>query len=89
MVEDVPSNNVATEDDANLPTDSGAAFSLENILGDNHDTLEHPGLKQQELDAPTTAAEGWDEESVNRPAAEGFCVECEGELGSAQDEAIV
>jgi hypothetical protein len=79
MVENVPSNNVATESDAQLPTDSGATFSLENILGDNHDTLEHPGLKQQELDAPATTAEGWDEESANRPTAEGFCVECEGE----------
>lgn len=81
MVETVPSNNVATQNDAG-PTESGAAFSLENILGDNHDALEHPRLKQQELDAPTTTAEGWDEESANRPTAEGFCVECEGELGS-------
>ncbi|KAF9236230.1 hypothetical protein BU15DRAFT_50382 [Melanogaster broomeanus] len=59
------------------PAESGSTFSLENILGDNHEALEHPGLKQQELDAPTTAAQGWDEESANRPAAEGFCVECE------------
>lgn len=80
MVGNVPSNNVAVESAAK-PTESGAAFSLENILGDNHDTLEHPGLKQQELDAATTAAEGWDEESANRPAVEGFCVECEGEWG--------
>lgn len=81
MVGNVPSNNVATENDTKIPTDGGATFSLENILGDNHDTLEHPGLKQQELDAATTA-EGWDEESANRPTAEGFCVECEGEWES-------
>lgn len=89
MVESVPSNHVATEDDANLSTESGASFSLENILGDNHDTLEHPGLKQQELDASTTAAEGWDEESANRPTAEGFCVECEGEWVRRVDKVIV
>ncbi|KAF8559438.1 hypothetical protein OG21DRAFT_1402895 [Imleria badia] len=77
MIGNLPSNNVPTENDTKLPTESGAAFSLENILGDNHDTLEHPGLKQQELDAATTAAEGWDEESASRPTAEGFCVECE------------
>lgn len=82
MVGNASSNNVATDNDA-----SGAAFSLENILGDKHDTLEHPGLKQQELDAQTTA-EGWDEESANRPIAEGFCVECEGEWprGSGGDD---
>jgi len=79
MVGNVTSNNMATENGANLPTESGATFSLENILGNNHDELEHPGLKQQELDAHATAAKGWDEESANRPAAEGFCVECEGE----------
>lgn len=76
MVENVPSNNVDTENDAKS-IESGVAFSLENILGDDHDKLEHPGFKQHELDGP--AAEGWDEESVNRPTAEGFCVECEGE----------
>ncbi|KAG6335288.1 hypothetical protein ID866_3792 [Astraeus odoratus] len=51
-------------------------FSLENILGDDHDALEHPGLKQQELDSGSTA-KGWDEESVNRPTVDGYCVECE------------
>lgn len=59
----------------------GVEFSLEHILGDNHDTLEHPGLKQQELNATSTAAEGWDEESVNGPTMEGYCIECEGECG--------
>lgn len=73
-----PTNNVATENETK-PTESGVAFSLENILGDNHDKVEHPGFKQQELDASTTAAQGWDEESANQPTTEGFCVECEGE----------
>lgn len=83
MVENAPSNNVVIQNESGAePPESGAAFSLENILGDNHDTLEHPGLKQKELDGPTEAAEGWDEESANRPTAEGFCVECEGEWGS-------
>lgn len=48
------------------------AFSLENILGENHDAVEHPGIKG----APAT---GWDEESPEVAAVEGFCVECEGE----------
>lgn len=52
-------------------------FSLENILGDNHGAVEHPRLKRQEPDASSTAAEGWDEESVDRPSTEGYCVECE------------
>lgn len=55
----------------------GAKFSLENILGDNHDAVEHPRLKRQELDASPTVAEGWDEESVDGPNTAGYCVECE------------
>ncbi|KAF8841602.1 hypothetical protein BDN67DRAFT_901195 [Paxillus ammoniavirescens] len=75
MVDNAHSNNASAENDQE-PESSGT-FSLENILGANHEILEHPGLRQQELDAPTTAAEGWDEESANRPVAKGFCVECE------------
>ncbi|KAJ8582217.1 hypothetical protein M405DRAFT_831025 [Rhizopogon salebrosus TDB-379] len=52
-------------------------FTLENILGSNHEAVEHPRLKENDLDGATGPAEGWDEESVSRPAAEGFCVECE------------
>jgi hypothetical protein len=51
---------------------SNGAFSLENILGENHDAVEHPG---------TTSAEkavGWDEEEAEVPLADGYCVECEG-----------
>jgi hypothetical protein len=90
MVDNAHSNNASAENDQE-PAESSGTFSLENILGANHEILEHPGLKQQELDAPTTAAEGWDEESANRPAAEGFCVECEGEsmFGRTSDWAIV
>lgn len=47
-------------------------FSLENILGANHESLEHPGIEG----AP---ASGWDEETPDTQAAEGFCVECEGD----------
>ncbi|KAI0265915.1 hypothetical protein BC834DRAFT_824286 [Gloeopeniophorella convolvens] len=46
---------------------NGPSFSLENILGDDHDKVEHPDAK----------AEGWDEEDVEREAAHGYCVECE------------
>lgn len=52
-------------------------FSLEHILGDDHDALEHPGLKRQEPNCISTAAEGWDEESINMPPIEGYCIECE------------
>jgi hypothetical protein len=47
-------------------------FSLENILGDNHEFIEYPGHEE------STPANGWDEESTKEPAAEGFCIECEG-----------
>lgn len=49
-------------------------FSLENILGANHEVLEHP--KYREEDKPPG---GWDEEITEKPAAEGYCVECEGQ----------
>ena len=47
---------------------NGPAFSLENILGNDHDKLEHPDIRP----------EGWDEEDAEREAAHGYCVECEG-----------
>ncbi|EMD40428.1 hypothetical protein CERSUDRAFT_111030 [Gelatoporia subvermispora B] len=46
-----------------------AGFSLETILGDDHEQIEHPSAK----DAP----EGWDEEEHQMHVAQGFCVECE------------
>lgn len=53
---------------------SNGLFSLENILGD-HENLEHP--KYKEADKPVG---GWVEEAadLDRPAADGFCIECEG-----------
>ncbi|KAH9971431.1 hypothetical protein BGW80DRAFT_1322400 [Lactifluus volemus] len=45
----------------------GPAFSLENILGNDHDKLEHPDVRP----------EGWDEEDTERDVAHGYCVECE------------
>ncbi|KAL0950208.1 hypothetical protein HGRIS_010200 [Hohenbuehelia grisea] len=51
---------------------NGAKFSLENILGADHEAIEHPGLPK------STPAEGWDEEEASdKPVAEGFCIECE------------
>ncbi len=47
---------------------NGPTFSLENILGNDHDKLEHPDIRP----------EGWDEEDVERDVAHGYCVECEG-----------
>lgn len=42
-----------------------ATFTLENILSENHENIE------------PTHAEGWDEETTEKPIAEGFCTECE------------
>jgi hypothetical protein len=53
-------------------------FTLENILGTNHEDVEHPRLKEKDSGDATGPGEGWDEESAVRPAADGFCVECEG-----------
>jgi hypothetical protein len=50
------------------PQGNGPLFSLENILGDNHEKLEHPDVRP----------EGWDEEDAKREVAHGYCVECEG-----------
>ena len=49
------------------------AFSLKNILGENHDAVQH--LASSVVVPPTT---GWDEEDIERPLVEGYCVECEG-----------
>ena len=50
------------------PSGNGPLFSLENILGDDHEKLEHPDVRP----------EGWDEEDAEREAEHGYCVECEG-----------
>ncbi|KAF8897763.1 hypothetical protein BD779DRAFT_1492379 [Infundibulicybe gibba] len=50
-------------------TNTNGAFSLENILGENHETIEHPGIK--------TPPAGWDEDIPEKPVTEGFCIECE------------
>jgi hypothetical protein len=50
----------------------GRDFSLENILGENPEDVQHPNGTQG------SEATGWDEESTERPLAEGFCIECEG-----------
>jgi len=47
---------------------NGPSFSLENILSDDHDKLEHPDVRP----------EGWDEEEGERQVSHGYCVECEG-----------
>ncbi|KAF8622192.1 hypothetical protein AX15_007301 [Amanita polypyramis BW_CC] len=47
-------------------------FSLENILGENPQDIQHPDAKLN-----GTSATGWDEESTEKPLAEGYCIECE------------
>ena len=44
-----------------------ATFTLENILSEHHDKIE-----------ASSRAEGWDEETADKPVLEGYCVECEG-----------
>lgn len=56
-------------------TASKGTFSLENILGEGHELVEHPGLADN---AASAGGSGWDEESTEKVAAEGFCIECEG-----------
>ena len=61
------------------PTDEPQAsgISLSRILDDESiEHLEH----HKSLDAP---AEGWDEEATEKPLEDGYCVECEGMLSSA------
>jgi hypothetical protein len=43
-----------------------ATFTLDNILGHEHDKIEN------------SHAEGWDEESADKSPADGYCIECEG-----------
>ncbi len=57
------------------PTPPGRDFSLENILGENPEDVQHPNSKLNGTQGEVT---GWDEESTERPLAEGFCIECEG-----------
>lgn len=66
--------NPPTRDDEKQ-NNGHVAFSLENILSDNHDTIEHPTVTG---DVASTAAEGWDEEDTEKPPVEGYCIECEG-----------
>lgn len=68
-----PAGLETNDNEIACPSTKGA-FLLENILGENHESVEYPG-------ASTTAdraATGWDEEEIERPVAEGYCVECEG-----------
>lgn len=55
----------------------GAATFLKTILSnDNESTLEnHPALNGN---GEGSSGTGWDEEAIDRPVAEGYCVECEG-----------
>ncbi|OCH95931.1 hypothetical protein OBBRIDRAFT_787776 [Obba rivulosa] len=56
-----------------------ASFSLETILGDDHEQVEHPSAEE--------APEGWDEEDHQMDAAQGFCVECEDQPAQLHCEA--
>ena len=50
---------------------ANGAFSLENILGENHDAV-------QDLANKVTPTRWEEEEDIERPVIEGYCVECEG-----------
>jgi hypothetical protein len=70
-----PQLNIASQGDENNMTNGQPNFSLENILSDKHDTIEHPTATGDVAAGP---AEGWDEEDVDKPPVEGYCIECEG-----------
>ena len=55
---------------------SETAFSLANILGEDHENVEHPTVATEAHATPA----GWDEEAGVEQVAQGFCVECEGAL---------
>ncbi|KAI0775892.1 hypothetical protein BD413DRAFT_648770 [Trametes elegans] len=61
--------------DASVARDGagGQTFSLENILGGDHENIEHPTAPKEAL----TPTGGWDEETGQERVAQGFCVECE------------
>ena len=67
------SDNPANNEEPAGP--SKPAFSLENILGADHENIEHPAVPTDSLHA---SAEGWDEEIGQGHIAQGFCIECEG-----------
>jgi len=69
MLETCPST---VEGEQNSTNSTSGTFSLENILGENHESLEHPGIEG-------VPAGGWDEEVPEKPVIEGFCIECEGQ----------
>jgi len=88
MSESTSPPSLDTTQEANGSKSNGT-FSLENILGENHDAVEHPGTEN------TQAATGWDQEETEKPLAEGYCVECEGvsqtyffQTGMAQPQII-
>jgi hypothetical protein len=62
---------IAQSDEPAETLSTNGIFSLANILSENHESIEHPGVR----DKPEG---GWDEEPVENTAAEGFCIECEG-----------
>lgn len=72
MVDTQPDSSVQPNEEQ---TNDHVVFSLENILGDNHDAIEHPTVTG---DVASTPAGGWDEEDTERPLIEGYCIECEG-----------
>ena len=71
----MPPGNTASHDEPNTNGESSAhTFSLENILGGDHENIEHPTASKEAL----TPSGGWDEEAGQESVAQGFCVECEG-----------
>ncbi|KAH9482942.1 UPF0652 protein [Psilocybe cubensis] len=66
-----PGLEPATGINGALPVATNGTFSLQNILSENHDEIEHPGTEC------TESGTGWDEEDAEKPLVDGFCVECE------------
>lgn len=71
-----PQTNSSSQVNVNESQTNGhAVFSLENILSDDHDSIEHPTVIGGVASASTG---GWDEEDIDQPPVEGYCIECEG-----------
>lgn len=59
---------------------TNGAFSLEHILGDNHDVIEPTAVEK--------VGTGWDEEETENSVLDGYCIECEGVLHNFKEDNI-
>ncbi|PPQ75909.1 hypothetical protein CVT26_000174, partial [Gymnopilus dilepis] len=68
-----PGLEPSSESNASSSATTSGAFSLQNILSENHDEIP----EQTPANRSEGASGGWDEEETEKPVAEGYCIECE------------